>query len=201
MSIETEVAALTTATTTLTGGVSDVLLEVDAQVALFAAVTNRVNNELNNVDNTADIDKEVSNAVQLVIDALQGELIDGFNISTINGQSLLSGIPLVVERSATSLASLAYEDRGTLRNVPVLPSVVDDSIIIEHLGLFLFVDTDNEPDSDEMVFTTAAGQWIMKTPHPDWIAANRFYADALLTQYNQKEELRFLAFLNKQQGI
>jgi hypothetical protein len=139
--------------------------------------------------------------VQLVIDALQGELIDGFNISTINGQSLLSGIPLVVERSATSLASLSYEDRDTLRNVPVLPSVVDDSIIIEHLGLFLFVDTDNEPDSDEMVFTTAAGQWIMKTPHPDWIAANRFYADALLTQYNQKEELRFLAFLNKQQGI
>jgi hypothetical protein len=33
-------------------------------------------------------------------------LVDGLNLSTVNGISLLSGTPLVVERSATSLGKL-----------------------------------------------------------------------------------------------
>jgi hypothetical protein len=69
MSIETEVAALTTATTSLTNAVLTQQTSVAAAVATFAATTATVDNDLNLVDNTADVDKPVSTAAQTALDA------------------------------------------------------------------------------------------------------------------------------------
>jgi hypothetical protein len=63
-------------------------------------------------------------------------LVDGLNLSTVNGISLLSGTPLVVERSATSLY-LNYESRGSLRSPANPLPVKDDSVVIEGLGLYV----------------------------------------------------------------
>jgi hypothetical protein len=58
--------------------------------------------ELDEAENTADKDKIISD-LTLEIAKKQDVLVDGLNLSTVNGISLLSGTPLVVERSATSL--------------------------------------------------------------------------------------------------
>ncbi len=67
MTIETEVAALTTATTSLTDAVLIQQNAVTAAVATFAATTATVDNDLNLVDNTADFDKPVSTAAQTAL--------------------------------------------------------------------------------------------------------------------------------------
>lgn len=46
---------------------------------------------LGNVDNTKDIDKPISNPIQQALNNKQDILINGVNIKTINGQSLLGG--------------------------------------------------------------------------------------------------------------
>jgi hypothetical protein len=187
MSIETEVAALTTATTSLTNAVLTQQTSVDAARALFAATTATVDNDLNLVDNTADVDKPVSTAAQTALDAKQVTLISGVNISTINGASVLSGTPVVVARSATSLTSLAYDDRAILKIDPAVgnsPNVVDDSVIVEGLGMFMWVDTQLEPDDDETCFSTpSSGQWLLAVPAFDLIEAYELVEDAYIDEF------------------
>jgi hypothetical protein len=96
MTIESSVAALTTSTSALTTAVGIQQLAVTAAVNGMTSVTTRVNNGLNNVDNTRDIDKPVSTATASALAAKQATLVSGLNISTVNGQSLLSGEPLLL---------------------------------------------------------------------------------------------------------
>jgi hypothetical protein len=187
MTIETEVAALTSATTSLTDAVAVQQASVDAARVLFAATTATVDNDLNLVDNTADADKAVSTAAQTALDAKQATLISGVNISTINGASVLSGTPLVIARSATALTSLAYDDRATLKIDPAVgnsPNAVDDSVIVEGLGMFMWVDTQLEPDDDETCFSTpSTGQWLLVTPAFDLIEAYELVEDAYVDEF------------------
>jgi len=174
MTIETQVAALTASTTALLTAVGTQQTTVDDAIVSFNAAILTVNNDLNNVDNTSDADKPVSTAQQSELDQLQPTLVSGSNISTINGVSVLDGGDLVIARSPTSLASLPYESRGTLGYDPVapnLPNVVDDSIVVEGIGLFMWVSTTDEPDDDETCFTTPSGQWLLSIPAFDLLSA------------------------------
>lgn len=193
MTIETEVAALTTSTTDLVTAVGLQQIAVAAAVAIFEDTTSRVN-ALNLVDNTTDADKEVSTAQQTALDAKQITLVSGINISTVNGVSLLGGSPLVIARSATSLVALAYQDRATLRSVPQLPSVLDDSVVIEGLGLFMFVDTTQEPDDDETCFTATTGQWLLSVPAYDLLSAMALVEDSYRDDLDEDESTRFAAY-------
>jgi hypothetical protein len=160
---------------------------VDAARALFAATTATVDNDLNLVDNTADVDKPVSTAAQTALDAKQVTLISGVNISTVNGLSVLSGTPLVVERGATSLESLPYDLRSTLKLDPALGNpayVVDDSVVVEGLGMFMWVDTQLEPEDDETCFSTpSSGQWLLVTPAFDLLSAYALVENAYVDEY------------------
>jgi hypothetical protein len=187
MTIESAVADLTSATTDLTTAVGVQQAAIDAARALFAATTDTVDNDLNLVDNTADLDKPISTAAQTELDLKQLALVSGVNISTINGSSILSGVPLVVERSATSLASLPYDERGTLKIDPAIgnpANVVDDSVVVEGLGTFMWVDTQLEPDDDETCFSTpSSGQWLLAVPAYDLIAAYQLVEDAVVDEF------------------
>jgi hypothetical protein len=196
MTIEAEVALLTSAVQLQTAAVATQQIAVTSAVSAIAATTSRVN-ALSAVQNTADTDKPVSTAQQTALDAKQITLVSGINISTVNGVSLLGGLPLVIARSATSLVALAYQDRATLRSVPQLPSVLDDSVIIEGLGLFMFVDTTQEPDDDETCFTAATGQWLLKTPAYDLLSAWALIEDSVRDELNEDESIRFAAYFAK----
>jgi hypothetical protein len=158
MTIETEVAALTTSTTALVTAVGLQQITVDAHITAFAAVTNKVNTELNLVDNTADADKPVSAATQLALDTKQLTLVSGVNIKRVNGVDLTGAGDVSIQRSATSLTKLQYDDRGDLRN---LSPEIDDSAIIVGMGLYMWTNTKEEPDDDETCFSTATGQWVL----------------------------------------
>ena len=187
MTIESSVSDLTSATTDLTSAVGVQQAAVAAAVALFAATTATVNDDLNLVDNVADADKPVSTATQAELDLKQVTLVSGVNLSTINGNSVLSGIPLVVERSPTSLASLAYNLRYTLKSDPAPgnpANVVDDSVVVEGLGTFMWVDSQLEPDDDETCFSTpASGQCLLAVPAYDLIAAYQLVEDAVVDEF------------------
>lgn len=167
MTIESAVADLTTATTNLTTAVGVQQAAVISAVSGFAATTTRVN-ALPNVENTTDLNKPVSTATSSALALKQATLISGSNIKRVNGVSLLGGGDIVIVRSATSLNAVAYDDRATLRSTT---SEVDDSSIVEGLGLFMWVDSQDEPDDDETCFTTGTGQWLLKTPAWDLIDA------------------------------
>jgi hypothetical protein len=100
---------------------------------------------------------------------------------------VLSGTPLVVARSATSLTSLAYDDRAILKIDPAVgnsPNVVDDSVIVEGLGMFMWVDTQLEPDDDETCFSTpSSGQWLLAVPAFDLIEAYELVEDAYIDEF------------------
>jgi hypothetical protein len=201
MTIETEVATLTTSTTALLNAVAAQQITVDAAVVTFTASINTINNELNNVDNTSDEDKPVSTDVQTALDTKQLTLVSGTNISTINGVSILGGGPLVIARSPTSLEKIQYEERGTLNYDPVLPNlpnVVDDSIIIEGIGLFIWHITLDEPDDDETCFSTPSGQWLLHLPEYDLLSAWAIVEDSVRDELDEDEEIRFNNYLTTQ---
>lgn len=191
MTIETEVAALTTSTTALVTAVGVQQTGVNAAVAAIAATTARVN-ALNLVENTRDVDKPVSTAAAQALTFKQATLVSGTNISTVNGQSILSGVPLVIARGATSLNTIAYDDRGTLRSTT---SALDDSSVVEGLGLFQWVNTKLEADDDETCFTTATGQWLLKLPAWDLIDAWNLFEQSITDDWREDEPKRFAAYL------
>lgn len=194
MTIEESIATLTTATTNLITAVGAQQTSVNNALSAFNSVISRVNNELNSVNNTSDMSKPISNAARIVLDSKQPLLVSGENISTVNGMSLLGGNPLVIERSATSLNFKTYEHRGLLRT---LTPQVDDSTLVEGLGLFMWVDSKEEPDDDETCFTTSTGQWLLRLPSLDLIDAWNLHDTAINDDWQEDEITRFNQYLNK----
>ena len=188
MTIESAVAALTESTTALTTAVGIQQIAVTTAVNGMTSVTARVNNGLNNVDNTRDIDKTVSTLTQVALGTKQATLVSGLNISTVNGLSLLSGEPLVIARSATSLNSIAYDDRGILRT---MSPQLDDSSVVHSLGLFLWTNTQFEPDDDETCFTTDTGQWLLRAVAWDLIDAWNLIEKSIMDDWMEDERNRF----------
>ena len=197
MTIETEVAALTTSTTALTNAVGVQQTAVTNAVAGFAATTARVN-ALNNVNNTADAAKPVSTAAQTALDTKQATLVSGLNIKRVNGVDLTGGGDIVIVRSATSLNRVLYENRGTLRETT---SQVDDATMVEGLGLFMWTNTQLEPDDGETSFNTPAvgaipaGQWLLHAPAWDLIDAWNQIEQVIIDDLREDEALRFAAYL------
>lgn len=192
MTIESSVAALTASTTALIGAVAVQQSAITAATSAFTGVTARVTTGLNLVDNTKDIDKPVSTAAALALGLKQANLVSGVNISTVNGFSLLSGEPLVIVRSATSLNLVAYSNRSGLRSTT---SQVDDSTVVEGLGLFMWTNTQTEPDDDETCFTTATGQWILQAPAWELIDAWGIHESSYVDDWREDEPIRFAAYL------
>ena len=169
----------------------------------YATTKDTVDNDLNNVNNTSDVDKPVSTAQATALATKQATLVDGDNISTVNGNSLLSGTPLVIERGPVEVPILQYIDRATLRT-PVLPvPLTGDVVNIPHLGHFqyyLVADyVEVYVDDDETVFeavnpsdgVTPIGQWVMTLPAYEFTEAQKMFENAVLWEWMEDEELRF----------
>jgi hypothetical protein len=164
-------------------------------------VVNRVD-ALNLVDNTADVDKPVSTAAQAESDTKQDTLVDGSNISTLNGISLLNGTPLVIGRGAVEIPVLSYANRASLRT-PVLPiPSAGDILNIPHLGHFQYSTAFEFIDDDEMVFEAVdpadglnpgnpIGQWVLTIPSYEWTEVQKMFSNAVLLEWMEDEELRF----------
>jgi len=194
MTIESSVANLTASTTALTTAVGLQQVTVTDAIIAFANVTIRVNSGLNHVENTADIDKPISTLANTALGTKQATLVSGVNISTVNGISLLGGQPLVIVRSATSLNKVAYADRATLRSTT---SQLDDSTVVEGLGLFMWVSSQDEPDDDETCFTTSTGQWLLQVPSWDLIDAWNMLEKSIMDDWMEDEPVRFAKYLIK----
>jgi hypothetical protein len=178
--------AISNAATAQTLAVAASKTSVDNLTDSYVDTKNKVDNELNNVDNTSDLSKPLSEADILALN-LKVNISD---LSTINGQSIVGGSPLVIARSLTELETLPYEDRGALRTpIPPLPSS-DDSVIVEGIGLLIFVDSFTEPDDDETSFIAVdpvsllpIGQWLLNLAAPDladsWATDERHLRDEL----------------------
>ena len=193
MAIEDALALLTSTNATLVTNVGTQQLAVTSAVAGMVAVTARVNSGLNLVNNTADVDKPVSTATVTALGLKQARLVDGTNISTVNGQSLLSGTPLVIVRSATSLNRILYDDRANLR---ATTSQLDDATMVEGLGLFMWANTQLEPDDDETCFnTTTTGQWLLQVPAQELIDAWNLFDASTTDDWREDEPTRVAAYI------
>ena len=170
----------------------------DSLISQYSATKDIVDTELNNVDNTTDISKPKSDAEVLEFGTKQNTLVDLGNIVTVNGISLLSGVPLVIERGATSLRTLAYNLKESLRT-PIEPlPVTDDSVIVDSIGQFLYVETLLEPDDSETCFTAVhpntevpIGQWLLTIPHFDYLDSVNLFKHQILDDYMDDETLRY----------
>lgn len=192
MTIESSVSALTASTSALVAAVAVQQSAVTTAISAFTSVTERVNKGLNLVNNTKDVDKPISTAVAEALGLKQSSLISGVNLSTVNGYSLLSGDPLVIVRSATSLNLVAYSNRSSLRSTS---PQVDDSTMVEGLGLFMWASTQAEPDDDETCFTTSTGQWILQAPAWELIDAWGIHEASYIDDWHEDEPIRFAAYL------
>ena len=66
--------------------------------------------------------------------------------------------------------------------------MVDDSIIVEGLGMFMWVTTQLEPDDDETCFSTpSSGQWLLMTPAFDLLAAYELFEDSVVDEFIEDE--------------
>jgi hypothetical protein len=174
MTIETEVAALTSSTSALVSAVGVQQTAVTSAVAGFAATTARVD-ALPNVENTADADKPLSSAT--VTELLK--YVETTELATINGLPINTGLALLIASSPTSLTSALYDTRAALRS-PVDPQpIAGDALILEYLGLFQFYTSVTEPDDDETCFTAndtttglPYGQWRLRVPAYEWTEAH-----------------------------
>lgn len=185
MTLEADVQALSAAVTLQTQSVSTQQTGVDAAVGAFAATTAAV------AAIVPDLDKPVSTATSTALGTKQDALQDGVNISTVNGVSLLGGTPLVIERSATSLSHLEYDNRDSLR---LLSPALNDSVVIDPLGLFMWHDSITEPDDDETCFNTSGGQWLLELPAWELIDAITLFDRAVIDEWMEDEESRISSY-------
>jgi hypothetical protein len=193
MTIEAEIALLTTATTTLTTNHTASKDALDLAVAGFAATTATVDG-LNNVDNTSDANKPVSTAQQTESDTKQDTLINGTNMSTINGNDLLAGFPISIPVSPIDTET--YDNRA---NIKALTPVVKDSMAVEGIGIFQFVSTQLEPQDDETCFNVdTGGQWLLTVPANDLLSAWALVGDSVRDNLDEDEEIRFNQYLTTQ---
>ena len=203
MSLETDALdAAALAATNQTVAANALKDAINALIAGYVSTKNTVDTELNNVTNTADADKIISDLVQTALGLKQANLVSGTNISTVNGQSLLSGAPIVIADSPTSFTSLSYANKGTLRT-PLdendLP-LIDHTVTVKELGQFMFVTTTDEPDDDETCFTAVhpttgvpIGQWLLEQPAHEWLDAHHSMERSQLREWMDDEYLRFQA--------
>ena len=190
-----DVQALVGVVDTQQGGIDSDRASWDAAVARLV--------DLTLVDNTSDLNAGISTATQTALTAIinttQLALVSGVTISTVNGESLLTGADLVVARSATSLVYMDYDDRSTIRD---MSPEVDDSMIIRSLGLFMWVDNQIEPADDETCFNTDTvdfvGQWRLEIAAPDLLAAWAAHSQSVLDDWMEDEATRFAAYINNQ---
>ncbi len=196
MTQEQQLASISTATSLQTQAVLDLKTALTQMVTdatnQFTATIARVNT-LNNVQNTADLNKVISTLAKIAIDLKQDLLVSGQNISTINGFSILGGLPLVIERSATSLNRVLYDNRNALRTAT---PQVDDSTMVEGLGLFMWTNSKLEPDDDETCFTTATGQWLLQAPSWDLIDSWNLHETSFTEDWREDEPSRFATYLS-----
>ena len=191
MSIEESIAGLTVSTTELINAVGAQQLAVTVAIDDIAATIARVA-ALNLVENTSDLGKPVSTKTQAALNAKQPTLVSGTNIKRVNGVDLTGAGDIVIARSATSLNRVAYDDRADLRTYT---PEIDDSTVIDELGLFLWVDNQEEPDDDETCFTTTAGQWRLQAPSPGLIKAWDFFNQSILDDWMEDEPMRIATYL------
>lgn len=191
MTTESAVAALTTSTTALITAVGVQQSTVANAISAFTVVTSRVNSGLNNVDNTSDTSKPVSTLTQTALNLKQITLVSGVNISTVNGVSLLGGTPLVIARSATSLNKISYDSRSSLRT---MTPELDDSTVVDSLGLFMWINSQYEPDDDETCFTTATGQWLLQMPAWDLLDAWNLIEKSVMDDWMEDEPIRYAKY-------
>jgi hypothetical protein len=191
MTIESELANIDSSVAAL---ITQAVLndqQIDAAVALFAATTAYVNARPD-VENYSALTLPLSSAAVTALAGKQPSLVSGVSIATINGVNILTAGDIQIARSATSLSAVAYDDRSTLR---ALSPEVDDSTVIEGLGLFMWVATTDEPDDDETCFTTASGQWLLAVPAQDLLDAWARPERALRDAYDEDENKRFETYL------
>lgn len=203
MSLETDALdAAALAATNQTVAANALKDAINTLITGYVSTKNTVDTELNNVTNTADADKIISDLVQTALGLKQANLVSGTNISTVNGQSLLSGAPIVIADSPTSFTSLSYANKGTLRT-PLdendLP-LIDHTVTVKELGQFMFVTTTDEPDDDETCFTAVhpttgvpIGQWLLEQPAHEWLDAHHSMERSQLREWMDDEYLRFQA--------
>jgi hypothetical protein len=200
-----ETIALNNAATASTDQTIEASALKDAINALFdayASTKSRVDNELNQVENTSDADKSVSDAVVDLLLGYQLKLVSGDNFSTVNGNSLLSGTPLVIERGQVEIPTLVYASRSSLRT-PVIPLPgAGDVVNIPHLGEFQYSTSFDYVDDDEMVFqavnpsdgTTPIGQWVLSKPAYEFTEAQKMFENAFLWEWMEDEETRIKGY-------
>ena len=202
MTIESDVATLVTNTTNLTTAVTNwqaTYSEVDntsdaskpvSDLTVTALLAKQDN--LPNVNNTSDADKPVSTAVAAALADKQSNLDSGVNIKTVNGESVVGSGNVVVARGATEIAFEEYLNRGNLRG---LTPQAGDSTVVEGIGLLMFVASQVEPDDDETCFNTSAGQWLLRVPSPDILAAWALVEDSIRNELDEDEDQRIDARL------
>ena len=201
MSVETEVASLTTATTNLTAAVALQQTGLNTSVASFDAAVinfNTVSTALSNVDNISDADKPLSDLAISGLAGKQETLVSGSNISTINGVSILGGDALVIARGRVEIPVLPYADIGTLRT-PVTPVPTDGDVVnIPHLGLFQFTSIVQYQDDEETALdvfdpsdgVTRIGQWYLANPSYEWLEAQKLFEYAVMYEWMEDETVR-----------
>jgi hypothetical protein len=189
MSLETDALdAASLAATNQTIAANALKDAINILTTAYVTTKNKVDTGLNLVSNTADADKPISLAS--IAEFLK--YVKTSNLATINGQPLNTGLALVIQRSATSLNKVSYDDRGTLRS---LSPQLDDSTVIENIGLFVWINTKLEPDDDETCFTTATGQWLLRCPSWDLIDAWNLHEQSITDDWREDEAKRFATYL------
>lgn len=200
MSIEQEIADLTTAATSLNTAVGQSKTILDNASTAFAATTARVD-ALPNVENTADVDKPVSSATQTALNDKQDELESGTNLRTINGNSLLGNTDLSITVLATVYIVVQYDDRRDVCDSTYLASrILNNTIIVRHIGTLRWTENTLEPDDDETCFTAddLSGQWVLAEPHYDLLAAHAMVDKAFRDELHEDELNRFTDYLTTQ---
>ena len=192
MTIEAEVALLTSAVQAQTAAVATQQVAVSNAVTAFTDTTSRVN-ALDLVDNTADASKPISTDVATAL-ATKQDALTSTNLKTVNGLSLLGLGNVVIPRGATSINTLGYEARGTLRDAPTILRALDDSVLIEGIGLFVWVNDQIEPDDDETCFTDNLGQWLLSVPAYDLLSAMALVEESYRDDLDEDEFTRFAAY-------
>lgn len=93
----------------------------------------------------------------------QSELVSGTNIKTVGGESLLGSGNINI----SSATIVNYTDRANLRSIDGPASTI---IIIESLGVFVWVADSTEIDDDETCFATTSGRWLLYAAAWDLVA-------------------------------
>jgi hypothetical protein len=72
---------------------------------------------------------------------------------------------------------------------------LDDATVVAGLGLFMWIGNKHEPDDDETCFTTSAGQWILRIPASDLIAAWGLFEAEYFNDWIEDEPARIAKIL------